>query len=196
MSTRGLFGFRKDGEDKVIYNHFDSYPEGLGASMIEMLKRADMDKLSAHFNNIICADDDSEPTDDIIAQCKKLGLVNTNVSEKSLKDWYCLTRELQDPEKFRQVLESGEKFPIICEIDFIKDSLFCEYAYIFDLNTLVLEVYKGFQHRPQENNRYGTEPNRDGYFPCELVGEISAEAIKRVDVDYLVNYMKSVTENK
>lgn len=30
MGTRGALGFIKAGEHKVTYNHYDSYPEGLG----------------------------------------------------------------------------------------------------------------------------------------------------------------------
>jgi len=26
MGTRGLWGIRKDGKDKLTYNHYDSYP--------------------------------------------------------------------------------------------------------------------------------------------------------------------------
>jgi len=33
MGTRGAYGFRKNGIDKVTYNHFDSYPEQLGESL-------------------------------------------------------------------------------------------------------------------------------------------------------------------
>ena len=39
MGTRGLYGFRKNGVDKTTYNHFDSYPDGLGADVIESLKK-------------------------------------------------------------------------------------------------------------------------------------------------------------
>ncbi len=30
MSTRGLYGFRKNEQDKTTYNHSDSYPDWLG----------------------------------------------------------------------------------------------------------------------------------------------------------------------
>ena len=30
MSTRGIYGFRKNGEDKLTYNHYDSYFSYLG----------------------------------------------------------------------------------------------------------------------------------------------------------------------
>ena len=37
MGTRGLWGFRKDGKDKLTYNHFDSYPDCLGHTIVEFL---------------------------------------------------------------------------------------------------------------------------------------------------------------
>ena len=38
MGTRGLVGFvRKDGSKKGAYNHFDSYPEGLGLKIMRWI---------------------------------------------------------------------------------------------------------------------------------------------------------------
>ena len=54
--------------------------------------------------------------------------------------------------------------------DFIKDSLFCEYGYIINMDTKKLEMYEGFQKKPdkRKSNRYGTE-NERGYYPCRMV---------------------------
>jgi hypothetical protein len=38
MGTRGLFGVRIDDTDKLTYNHFDSYPTGLGKGLADQLK--------------------------------------------------------------------------------------------------------------------------------------------------------------
>ena len=38
MGTRGLYGFRKNGVDKVTYNHYDSYPEYLGRNILEFIR--------------------------------------------------------------------------------------------------------------------------------------------------------------
>ena len=38
MGTRGLYGFRKNGVDKVTYNHWDSYPDGLGKQILRFIK--------------------------------------------------------------------------------------------------------------------------------------------------------------
>ena len=34
MSTRGAWGFRIGSQDKVTYNHFDSYLDGLGDCLV------------------------------------------------------------------------------------------------------------------------------------------------------------------
>lgn len=38
MSTRGTYGVRIDGVDKLGYNHHDSYPSYLGANMLEAIR--------------------------------------------------------------------------------------------------------------------------------------------------------------
>lgn len=48
MSTRGVVGYYKNGNLKVTFNHFDSYPSGLGESVkqyiFEKIKNFDMCK--------------------------------------------------------------------------------------------------------------------------------------------------------
>ena len=38
MGTKGTYGFFKNGESKLTYNQFDSYPEGLGTNIVEFIK--------------------------------------------------------------------------------------------------------------------------------------------------------------
>lgn len=39
MGTRGLLGYiRKDGTRKGCYNHYDSYPSGLGKAIADFLR--------------------------------------------------------------------------------------------------------------------------------------------------------------
>lgn len=42
MSTRGIYGFRKNGEDKLTYNHYDSYFSYLGENKKNHKKITDM----------------------------------------------------------------------------------------------------------------------------------------------------------
>ena len=49
MSTRGAVGIRMNGIDKIGYNHFDSYPTGLGDDILTWLKGNDLTKLKKLF---------------------------------------------------------------------------------------------------------------------------------------------------
>jgi len=79
--------------------------------------------------------------------------------------------------------------------DFIKNSLFCEYAYIINLDTKKMEFWKGFQHKPNPNNRYGTKPRngyKDDYYPCKMVATYSLlpRYIAKRDVDKTIADME------
>ena len=53
MGTRGVFGFHKNGVDKITYNHYDSYPTGLGEEVVKFLKNHGVDELNTIFDSII-----------------------------------------------------------------------------------------------------------------------------------------------
>lgn len=92
-----------------------------------------------------------------------------------------------------------ESCVLIDGIDFIKDSLFCEYAYIINLDDEVLEFWKGFQKTPQKGNRYGTESYKpyEGcsheYYPCKLSLTFPLKEID--DADKIVEMMEHDAEN-
>ena len=184
MGTRGLYGFRKNEQDKTSYNHFDSYPEGLGADVLKFIRNHSIEEMNEFYDRIIMVDQRSNPTDKQKENCIKSGLVNLSVSNQSENDWYCLLRNLQGE---LEKLYECEFHYMIDDSDFIKDSLFCEYAYIINLDTNVLEFYKGFQDVPQDGNRYGIEKT-DGYYPCKLEAEIPIDQIQSAkDVNEIIS---------
>ena len=94
---------------------------------------------------------------------------------------------------WQESINKNKKITIYNNIDFIKNSLMCEYAYIFDLDTQKLEFYEGFQKEPDIYGRYNNnlEPSPK-YYPCKKVLEFDYNEIK--DVDLCVNYMNNPTE--
>ena len=184
MGTRGLYGFRKNGVDKTTYNHFDSYPSGLGQTVVEFCKLHSIKEMNTIFDKIVMVKEGETPTEEQIKECIENGFANFSVSTKSKTDWYCLLRECQgDLEclakaKDHAYMTNGQNF--------IKDSLFCEYAYIINLDDEVLEFWEGFQRVPQEGNRYGTEPDGN-YYPCKLSLTFPLDEIE--DVNKIVEMM-------
>jgi len=173
MSTRGLYGFRKNGIDKTTYNHSDSYPEWLGDQISKFCCAVTPDRLSAFFDRIIMVDEDASPTREQQDYCIAAGWYNAYVGEKSPAHWYNLLRELQgNMAELDKAVRFDKDFYMIDSSSFILDSLFCEYAYIVNLDTGMLEFWEGYQKSSQEGNRYGETPDDGGYYPCRLALEI------------------------
>ena len=64
MGTRGAIGFRLDGVDKVAYNHFDSYPSGLGADVLtELCGKPNWEKMKEQVRNLAFLNQDVPPTE-------------------------------------------------------------------------------------------------------------------------------------
>jgi len=180
MGTRGAVGFRTDGTDKVTYNHFDSYPSSLGNQVTQFLKGfKDVEALKKIAENIVLIDESSKPTKKQKVEAKELGLFDGNVSSQS-DDWYCLLRlaqgDLSVYEKFKYMIDSHE---------FLKDSLFCEWAYIINLDSEKLEIYRGFNKDRNAAGRYAQliQKESDEYFGVALHSAIPLKDIFGKDID-------------
>lgn len=174
MGTRGLYGFYRDGETKATYNHFDSYPECLGKSIVAFIQHTSVEEMNKIFDHIVLIDENSQPTKEQIKAC--LSYYDGRVSEQSTEDWYCLLRKAQGD---LNVYKQGLKYMIDSQ-DFIKESLFCEWAYIINLDNNTLEVYEGFQDKPSES-RYARDIPRNGYYSCRLIATIDFENLEEFD---------------
>jgi len=170
MGTRGSVGFIQQEKPALSYNHFDSYPDGLGSDVLGFIFKINLEngwelfkERAAKLKNI----EEKLITDTLIME-KYEKYSNLGVSEQKLSDPYCLFREIQGYEWMNEVYKGElEHYPL--NNDFIKSSLFCEYAYIINLDTMKLEFYDGYQKKQQIGNKFGEETNEDGYYPCRLV---------------------------
>lgn len=163
MGTRGVFGFVHNGIEKLTYNHWDSYPDGLGLDLLRWLRKADLDALPALIDALEPVPS-GEPTEEDLAKYAKYH----DPGVDSGRSWYSLLRHTQGNPGL--ILESGlysddSKFPL--------DSLFCEWAYVVDLDAGVFEVYRGFRKTPPTEGRWAgrtdTLDHRGGYFPVQRI---------------------------
>ena len=169
MGTRGMFGFYMDGVTKAAYNHFDSYPEELGVKMLAVLRNTSLSHCIAAFKRIKMVSGDSAPTPEEIERCKPW--TDLGVSNQSTSDWYCLLRKAQGN---IDAYINGRLEYMLDGSDFINDSLFCEYAYIINLDEVgCFEAYEGGQRDPHSSGRYADWPGIDRYYPCKLIGSWS-----------------------
>lgn len=179
MSTRGLFGIRIDGTDKLTYNHSDSYPTYLGKNIADQIKpfissTEGIEWLKSRARKLRLVDEESKPTEKDKKSFAKFA--NLGVSTQSEDDWYCLLREFQGHlvhalDNTLGILDIGV---MIDSHNFIKDSLFCEWAYIVNLDEMTFEVYKGFQTKRHNKGRYSKiSPDKnsvgDKYYACTLM---------------------------
>ena len=171
MGTRGAIGIRFNKVDKISYNHFDSYPEGLGVEFVKdvakLMKDFGQEALTRFFPEIRMVNEGDKPTKDEIKRFKVFSKDNVGNGD----DWYSLLRGAQGS------LYKGVVIRVMTEnAAFMHDSLFCEWAYIFNLDTMKIEVYRGFQKKAFKG-RYSkaaekAEKGSTQYYGVKLVAEI------------------------
>lgn len=191
MGTRGAWGLIKDDKEKVTYNHYDSYPDGLGECVIDFAKET---SLSEIYDRIEMVNTYDHPTQEQWDYCNKIGSVSMTVGYPDDLDWHKALREAQS--NGISLYGKGLKY-MIDSRSFLSDSLFCEYAYLINLDTNVLEVYRGFNHDDKAAGRYAKESADDGdYMGVVLIGEIPLQVIgscKVVGEEQEDEYVQKIT---
>lgn len=143
MGTSGLMAFVVDGNAKCGYVHFDSYPSGLGADVLEWLHEAlneQTGKALTQARNLVVVGDETTPTAEQIEALKQYA--NTNVSSRQLDEWYVLLRECQgDPAK---TLEAGFMYGVTM-IEPYRLGCGHEYTYVVDFDKRTFTA-SGYRH--------------------------------------------------
>jgi hypothetical protein len=184
MGTRGCYGVRIDGKDHITYNHFDSYPAGLGTDIVaailyEQKINGNLDKWKEKARQLKGVKDTDTPTEE--DKQRFAAYYDETVSNKSEDDWYCLLRRLQGD--IAMMLDLGT---YIDNHNFMQNGLFCEWAYIINFDTDELEVYRGFYKEPQAGRFANLPPAEPGFAPVALIRtfpliNINCEQIKAIE---------------
>jgi hypothetical protein len=159
MGTRGVIGFVVDGEAKITYNHWDSYPDGIGLDVLNWLRSLDTEVQLAEAADqaraLFAVDEDAKPTAEELKRYARYHDKHVSAGD----DWYALLRETQG--KPAEILRAGAYSDAK---DFPRDSLFCEWGWIVDFDAGTFEAYKGFQNECPTKGRWADmEPAEKDY---------------------------------
>ena len=163
MGTRHLIAVQVDGEYKVAqYGQWDGYPSGQGASVLKFL-RSHKQKLSAFADAVrACSELSDEDYNQAWVDCgadPDSDLVTMGASERFSQRYHYLSRNC-GADILNHVFNAGKDgLKLRYALDFAADSLFCEWAYVIDLDKNTFEVFKGFNKTPVDpSERFANLP--------------------------------------
>lgn len=178
MGTRHLTAVFHDGKYKLAqYGQWDGYPSGQGKTVLEFLKNPEFNRvelLRQLDRAIVLAEGQKEGYWVKAGAEPGAKYVSLAVSENLEKMFPTLSRNT-GAKVLDHVLTAAEPAPLELSVDFAGDSLFCEWAYVIDLDKHVLEVFKGFNKTPlAEGDRFfHLQKTDEEYKPVRLVKSYS-----------------------
>jgi hypothetical protein len=186
MGTRGAIGWITPQNAVVAsYNHYDSYPTGLGADLQAQLRELGRLPTITELSEIRIVQGDVAPTAE--EKVTYAHLMDPNLGDRN--EWYTSLRRQQgriDLILESKIMSDGSDFP--------RDSLFCEWAYLVDTRPeeSQMVILKGFNTTPDGVPDYltplpdeneGKRPSgTDYYFPCREVWRGSLEEFLALDM--------------
>lgn len=175
MGTRHLIAVVLDGQYRIAqYGQWDGYPSGQGATVLEFLKNYNRDRFESKLRAA------SFMTND---ELESFGRVADTIGNWQQK-FPAMTRDT-GADILELVQNSPDGIKLRNSLGFAGDSLFCEFAYVIDLDNDNLELYVGFNQSPlADGERFkdmlGLE-KADGYYPIRLAGRWTLNALPSVE---------------
>jgi hypothetical protein len=158
MGTRNLTMVIIDKQTKVAqYGQWDGYPEGQGIIVLEFLRKENMDKFKTQVRQQNWLTPEQEE------------IINKDLKWESKYPY--LSRDMAA--EILQYIQYENPVGLMNKESFAADSLFCEYAYVIDLDSMKLEVYEGFNKTPltdQDRFFYLQTPESE-YKPVKKITE-------------------------
>lgn len=178
MGTRNITMVISDGQTKVAqYGQWDGYPEGQGATILEFLSNTNLSDFKNKLKNVrFQNENDIQEKKNFL---KSIGSEDgwvTSEQSNLLHEKYPFDNRDIAGKIFSMVMESElDEIVLVDSSDFVNDSLFCEWAYVVDLDKNVLEVYEGFQQSPlTESDRFYSDGNKkEEYYPVKMIKSYS-----------------------
>lgn len=171
MGTRHLIAVQLDGKYPIAqYGQLDGHPEGQGVDVLRFARdKMKPDVFSAKLRALTAVT--TEFIKQEYAACGHTGgdWVSIDVSDRFKTKHPQLSGDAGSD--ILEMVQSGtDGLPVRGNIDFAGDSLFCEYAYVIDLDKGTLEAYRGLNKEVLgDDERFKDAPLSDnGYQPVRL----------------------------
>tara|TARA_Y100000310_G_C20652820_1_gene800393 strand:+ start:965 stop:1606 length:642 start_codon:yes stop_codon:yes gene_type:complete len=186
MGTRGLICIHCDGAFKLAqYGQWDHYPDGQGGAIVDFLAKVDLDALKFQARKSRMATNNEVQERWVqVGATPGASWVGMDIAKRFREKWPQLSRD-SGAETLPYIMAAEEPLLSPDSASFAADSLFCEWAYVIDLDTMNFEVYEGYQQEPHESGRFWDmpyEPEDDTrkkrkYWPVKLVAAWPIRAI-------------------
>ncbi len=203
MSTRAAYGFRHKNQDYISYNHSDGYPNGLGYDVLEALTSFTLTKDIEYLRScidkvhLIYRDENHafsrEEFLSIVERLDNLGIYNNLKSECSaITEISSISVFNHIMGKIDTLIDRENAIPYMLDSgNFMNDSLFCEWAYVINLDEQVIEFYRGFNQNPEAKGRYAANTNDYGskeYNGVALIGTVPFAVIDSWTKDDIADF--------
>lgn len=176
MGTRNSVIVIVNNEPKIAkYCQWDGYPSGRGVELLEVLQKYkdNFAEMKEKVSKVVALTDDEYNKKWEAAGANGSGWVELSVAEKFKETCAHLSRDMGGGEVLDLVMQ-GKVSDTYLNPDFVGDSLFCEWAYVVDLDKNTFEVYKGFNdHTPLTEQDRFFDKTREGskYYPVKIMVE-------------------------
>lgn len=192
MGTRNLTMVISNKETKVAqYGQWDGYPSGQGATALEFLHNMNVLEFQEKLKKVKFINEEKQKEIDTWLKsigCEN-GWMNMDQSAQYQRMYPLLTRD--NGAKVLQLISDSvdDEIWLHDETNFAADSLFCEWAYVIDLDKGYFEVYEGFQKKPlgkTQRFKYLEGNGESEYYPIRMV--------KKYDLDELPTMEKFLAD--
>ena len=158
-------GLNLAGGRGVNPGQWDGYPTGQGKDALKILRQPEViDRLRQAQTRFISEEEHSALMKEVIGS--DTGWMTFEEADKFKERYPQLSRDTGAKVLAQVALAqvAGETLPLTDSISFAEDSLFCEWAYVVDLDENKFEVYRGFQNEPHDDGRFAAaSPQNGGY---------------------------------
>ncbi len=158
MGTRHLTMVVVDQELVICqYGQWDGYPTGQGITVADFIRSLGT----------------SGKLESFADACRNLHHATAEEIDALGPDWKEIAPQYSrnmGAEVLKSVAE-GKTKSVFLMPDFVNESLFCEYAYLLDLDAQKLEIYQGFQKEQHTGGRFSSDKKTDGYYPIKAFGD-------------------------